>query len=98
MVASHRQAFHFPHHLYLRHLTFHRTTSPSHPAEQLFKDVVRMYDEKNYKKAIKALDQILKKFPSHAATLAYKGLTLGMMGHSQQGYDLVKQGIKSDIK
>jgi hypothetical protein len=33
---------------------------------------VKLYETKQYKKAIKAADQILKKFPDHGETLAMK--------------------------
>jgi peptide alpha-N-acetyltransferase len=38
----------------------------------LFRQVVKFYESKQYKKAIKAADQILKKFPEHGETLAMK--------------------------
>jgi hypothetical protein len=38
----------------------------------LFRQVVKLYETKQYKKAIKAADQILKKFPDHGETLAMK--------------------------
>lgn len=38
----------------------------------LFRQVVKFYETKQYKKAIKAADQILKKFPDHGETLAMK--------------------------
>jgi len=42
----------------------------------LFKNVVKHYESKQYKKALKAADAILKKFPTHGETLAMKGLTI----------------------
>jgi hypothetical protein len=38
----------------------------------LFRQLVKFYESKQYKKAIKAADQILKKFPEHGETLAMK--------------------------
>lgn len=38
----------------------------------LFRQVVKLYETKQYKKAIKAADQILKRFPDHGETLAMK--------------------------
>lgn len=38
----------------------------------LFRQVVKLYETKQYKKAIKSADQILKKFPDHGETLAMK--------------------------
>lgn len=38
----------------------------------LFRQLVKLYESKQYKKAVKAADQILKKFPEHGETLAMK--------------------------
>jgi len=40
--------------------------------QSLFKQVVKFYETKQYKKAIKAAEQVLKKFPDHGETLAMK--------------------------
>jgi hypothetical protein len=42
----------------------------------LFKQLIKFYDTKQYKKGLKAADQILKKAPDHGETLAMKGLIL----------------------
>lgn len=49
-------------------------TSQPLPSKEtaLFRQVVKLYETKQYKKAIKAADQILKKFPDHGETLAMK--------------------------
>jgi hypothetical protein len=44
------------------------------------RSVVKFYESKQYKKAVKAADAILKKFPDHGETLAMKGLTLKCAG------------------
>lgn len=38
----------------------------------LFRQVVKYYETKQYKKALKAADQVLKKFPDHGETLSMK--------------------------
>ena len=38
----------------------------------LFRQVVKYYEIKQYKKALKAADQVLKKFPDHGETLSMK--------------------------
>lgn len=38
----------------------------------MFRQLVKFYESKQYKKAIKAADAILKKFPEHGETLAMK--------------------------
>lgn len=65
----------------------------------LFRQVVKFYESKQYKKAIKAADQILKKFPDHGETLAMKGLTYNYMdGKKEEAYDLVRRGLKADLR
>ena len=69
---------------------------PMHTCRQ----VVKLYESKQYKKAIKAADQILKKVPEHGETLSMKGLTISNMGadRKEEAYDLVRRGLKSDLK
>ncbi len=66
----------------------------------LFKQVVKLYEDKQYKKAIKTADQILKKYPDHGETLAMKGLTLSNMGpdKKEEAYELVRKGLKCNLK
>lgn len=52
-------------------------SQPLPPKEAaLFRSVVKHYENKQYKKALKAADAILKKFAEHGETLAMKGLTI----------------------
>ncbi|KAG6665313.1 N-terminal acetyltransferase A complex auxiliary subunit NAA15 [Carya illinoinensis] len=64
----------------------------------LFKLIVKSYETKQYKKGLKAADSILKKFPEHGETLAMKGLTLNCMDRKPEAYELVRQGLKNDLK
>ncbi|KAL9244661.1 hypothetical protein vseg_018417 [Gypsophila vaccaria] len=64
----------------------------------LFKLIVKSYETKQYKKGLKAADAILKKFPDHGETLSMKGLTLNCMDRKAEAYDLVKLGLKNDLK
>ncbi|KAK3248425.1 N-alpha-acetyltransferase 16, NatA auxiliary subunit [Cymbomonas tetramitiformis] len=64
----------------------------------LFKQIVKFYETKQYKKGIKAADQILKKFPDHGETLAMKGLTLNCMEKKEEAYEYVLRGLKYDMK
>jgi tetratricopeptide (TPR) repeat protein len=67
--------------------------------KSLFNTLVRHYETKQYKKAIKAADQILKKAPDHGETLAMKGLTLSCIdGRKEEAYDLVRLGLKKDMR
>nr|XP_043614769.1 N-terminal acetyltransferase A complex auxiliary subunit NAA15 isoform X2 [Erigeron canadensis] len=64
----------------------------------LFKLIVKSYETKQYKKGLKAADAILKKFPDHGETLSMKGLTLNCMDRKPEAYDLVRSGLKNDLK
>ncbi|CAI9286388.1 unnamed protein product [Lactuca saligna] len=64
----------------------------------LFKLIVKSYETKQYKKGIKAADAILKKFPDHGETLSMKGLTLNCMDRKPEAYELVRLGLKNDLK
>ncbi|GAA0148143.1 acetyltransferase [Lithospermum erythrorhizon] len=72
---------------------------PLPPKEaNLFKLIVKSYETKQYKKGIKAADSILKKFPNHGETLSMKGLTLNCMDRKAEAYELVRLGLKNDLK
>lgn len=64
----------------------------------LFKNVVKHYETKQYKKAVKQADTILKKFPNHGETLAMKGLTLSHMSKKEEAHSLVKEGLRNDMR
>jgi len=66
----------------------------------LFKQIIRLYENKQYKSGLRICNQILKKFPNHGETLSMKGLTLNSMeGHKEEAYELVRQGLtKSKCK
>lgn len=80
----------------------HQSASQPLPAKEagLFRQVVKFYETKQYKKAIKAADQVLKKFPEHGETLSMKGLVVSNMGSDRkdEAYDLVRRGLKADLK
>ncbi|KAJ3670740.1 hypothetical protein LUZ60_008166 [Juncus effusus] len=63
-----------------------------------FKLIVKSYETKQYKKGLKAADAILKKFPEHGETLSMKGLTLNCMDRKTEAYELVRRGLKNDLK
>jgi len=64
----------------------------------LFKAVVKHYESKQYKKGIKAAENILKKFPQHGETLAMKGLTLNCMSKREEAHDYVRRGLRNDMR
>eukprot|EP01031_Cornospumella_fuschlensis_P035612 gene35612-43188_t len=70
---------------------------PKKEAEN-FRNLVEAYETKQYKKGLKLADGILKKFPTNGETQAMKGIILNSLGKKAEAYELVKAGIKNDIK
>ncbi|CAG8836060.1 15643_t:CDS:2, partial [Racocetra persica] len=56
------------------------------------------YEFKQYKKGLKATEQILKKYPEHGETLAMKGLFLNHMDKKEDAREFVRKGLRSDLK
>eukprot|EP01041_Mallomonas_annulata_P008253 gene8253-16973_t len=64
----------------------------------LFRSLVKFYETKQYKKGIKTADIVLKKYPNHGETLAMKGVILNSLEKKEEAYDLVKKGLKNDVR
>lgn len=60
--------------------------------------ISQLYDLKQYKRALKSADAILKKFPNHGQTLAMKGLVLNGMGKKEEAFEQVRLGLKNDLR
>lgn len=66
--------------------------------QNVFKSVVRFYETKQLKKALKASDSILRKFPNHGETLAMKGLVLNALDKKDDAILLVRKGLRIDMR
>ncbi|XP_033890579.1 N-alpha-acetyltransferase 15, NatA auxiliary subunit-like [Acipenser ruthenus] len=66
----------------------------------LFKRILRCYERKQYRNGLKFCKQILSnpRFAEHGETLAMKGLTLNCLGKKEEAYDLVRRGLRNDLK
>ncbi|KAF9421043.1 N-alpha-acetyltransferase 15, NatA auxiliary subunit [Podila epigama] len=64
----------------------------------LFKQILKCYELRQYKKGLKGAEQILKKFPEHGETLAMKGLFYSHLDKKEEAYDFVKKGLRHDLK
>ncbi|KAJ9143016.1 NMDA receptor-regulated protein 1 [Pleurostoma richardsiae] len=64
----------------------------------LFRQVVRNYEDKQYKRGLKAADQILKKHPKHGDTMAMKALILNAQGKTEEAFALGKEALTVDMK
>lgn len=60
--------------------------------------MVTCYEQKQYKRGVKSADAILKKHPDHGETQAMKGLILNCMGQKEEAYELVKLGLRNDVR
>ena len=58
----------------------------------------KFYEYKQYKKGLKAAEQILRKSPDHGETLAMKGLFLSHLDRKEEAHDFVKKGLRQDLK
>uniref|UniRef100_A0A8C1U6L3 N(alpha)-acetyltransferase 15, NatA auxiliary subunit a n=1 Tax=Cyprinus carpio TaxID=7962 RepID=A0A8C1U6L3_CYPCA len=65
-----------------------------------FEGNLKCYEHKQYRNGLKFCKQILSnpKFAEHGETLAMKGLTLNCLGRKEEAYDLVRRGLRNDLK
>ena len=65
--------------------------------KKLFKDMVKLYDQKLYKKAMKNWDKILDTEPNHGETLSMKALILNTIGKKTLAYETIKKGVSQNF-
>jgi len=63
----------------------------------IFKGLSKLHEKKQFKRALRDCDAILKVNPDHGETLAMKGLTLNFLNKKTEAYDLVRLGIRKNI-
>ncbi|KAJ5086656.1 hypothetical protein NUU61_007963 [Penicillium alfredii] len=66
--------------------------------QSLFRQVVRHFELKQYKKGIKTAEQILRKNPNHGDTQAMKALITSHLGQSEEAFALAKEALRNDMK
>ncbi|KAI0380641.1 N-terminal acetyltransferase A, auxiliary subunit [Hypomontagnella monticulosa] len=64
----------------------------------LFRQVIRNYEDKQYKRGLKAAEQILKKNPKHGDTMAMKALIINQQGKTEEAFALGKEALQADMK
>uniref|UniRef100_A0A8C4E5N9 N-alpha-acetyltransferase 15, NatA auxiliary subunit a n=1 Tax=Dicentrarchus labrax TaxID=13489 RepID=A0A8C4E5N9_DICLA len=69
-------------------------------SRRLLNHLKRCYEHKQYRNGLKFCKQILSnpKFAEHGETLAMKGLTLNCLGKKEEAYELVRRGLRNDLK
>jgi len=66
--------------------------------QAVFKQILHLYELKQYSAALQHCDALLEKYPGHGETTAMAGLLHHSMNNKAQGYSLVKAGMKADLK
>ncbi|KAM3927115.1 LOW QUALITY PROTEIN: N-alpha-acetyltransferase 16, NatA auxiliary subunit-like [Leptodactylus fuscus] len=66
----------------------------------LFKRILKCYEQKQYKNGLKFCKMILSnpRFAEHGETLAMKGLTLNCLDKKEEAYEFVRKGLRNDVK
>jgi len=64
----------------------------------LFRTVIRHYEDKQYKRGLKAAEQVLKKNPKHADTMSMKALIMNAQGKTEEAFALAKEALTIDMK
>ncbi|ORY88359.1 NMDA receptor-regulated protein 1-domain-containing protein [Leucosporidium creatinivorum] len=63
---------------------------------ELFRQVLQLYETKQFTTGLKTVNQILENFPDHGESLAMKGIFLSCTGQKPLGYETVKRGVAKD--
>jgi tetratricopeptide (TPR) repeat protein len=66
--------------------------------QNLFRSVIQYYEDKQYKRGLKAADQLLKKNPKHADTMSMKALIINAQGRTDDAFALAKEALTIDMK
>lgn len=64
----------------------------------LFRTVIKHYEDKQYKRGLKAAEQILKKNPKHGDTMSMKALIMNAQGKTEEAFALAKEALRVDMK
>lgn len=64
----------------------------------LFKNLVKFYETKQYKKGLKQADKLLEQKPNHAESMAMKAIFLYFTGDKKEGFDLSKKALMKNLK
>ncbi|KRX27276.1 N-alpha-acetyltransferase 16, NatA auxiliary subunit, partial [Trichinella nelsoni] len=77
------------------------SSQPLPPKEHaLFKRIVKCYEQKQFRNGLKFAKQILSNpnFAEHGETLSMKGLILNCIGKKEEALELVKKGLRNDVR
>ena len=63
-----------------------------------FKEVNRLYECRDYKKALRLCDDILKKVPDHGETMALKAMCLHGSGKKEEAMEMSRRALKANMR
>lgn len=66
--------------------------------QSIFKQILHLYEIKQYSTALQHCETLLAKYPGHGETTAMAGLLHHSLNNKSQGYSMVKAGMKADLK
>ena len=66
--------------------------------KKLFQAMIKLYDQKLYKKAMKNADKILETEPTHGETISMKAMLYNTIGKKKLAYETIKLGIARNFK
>lgn len=77
----------------------HDSQKLSEAATAQFQTLMKFYEDKDYKRAIKVANDILKKHPDHGETLSMKAMILSYTpnGRTAEVLDIAKQGLRANL-
>ncbi|KWU43445.1 N-terminal acetyltransferase A, auxiliary subunit [Rhodotorula sp. JG-1b] len=67
------------------------------PLAEKFRQALTAYETKQYKQGLDAIQPVLDYNPDHGESLCMKGIFYCCTDRKEQGYELVKRGVKNDM-
>lgn len=64
----------------------------------IYKSVMKLYEQKAYKKAVKEADKVLKAHPNHGGTTAMKALCVSLLGRRDEAMVLARAAVSYSIR
>ncbi|KJE95561.1 NMDA receptor-regulated protein 1 [Capsaspora owczarzaki ATCC 30864] len=75
-------------------MNFTKTESLPAADQKRFNMIVNAYERKLYKKGLKWVDQLIKKYHDYADAISMRGLIIHCMGKKEEGYTAAKGALK----
>lgn len=63
-----------------------------------FKDVIKLFDQKMYKKSLKKCESVLETQPTHGETIAMKALIYNTIGRKKEAKELINKALMCNLQ